>query len=177
LIQDSATNTENTVPLLGHIPIIGELFRTRDTDKTKTNFLIFLQPRILRDDSQAAAETDAKFNYMRNEQRILNKDSTYLPLAPYQPITVMPVLRNGQTEHGVLSPDARNTPLAPAPAPGTAQAPAPSAAPAPAPAPAAVATPSADPATPATPAMPPAASPDPLTPATPAPPAGPGAPP
>jgi general secretion pathway protein D len=144
LIQDSATNTENTVPLLGHIPIIGELFRTRDTSKTKSDFLIFLQPRILRDDEQAAKETDAKFNYMRNEQRITNKDDTHLPFAPFQPITVLPVLRNGETETGVLSPDARSTPLAPAPAPGQAATPAPAAAPAP------VATPTADPATPAT---------------------------
>jgi general secretion pathway protein D len=162
LIQDSATNTENTVPLLGHIPIIGELFRTRDTDKTKTNFLIFLQPRILRDDAQAAVETDAKFNYMRNEQRSLNKDSTYLPLAPYQPITVLPMLHNGQSDAGILSPDARNTPLAPAPAPGKAAAtPAPAAAPAPVatppPEPASTATPTADPATPATPVTPGAA--------------------
>src|SRR5208282_6026319 len=113
LIQDSATNTENTVPLLGRIPIIGELFRTRDTEKAKTNFLIFLQPRILRDDDQAAIETDAKFNYMRNQQRILNKDSTYLPLAPFQPITVLPMIHDGQTDSGILTPDARNTPLAP----------------------------------------------------------------
>jgi general secretion pathway protein D len=153
LIQDSATNTENTVPLLGHIPIIGELFRTRDTDKTKTNFLIFLQPRILRDDAQAAVETDAKFNYMRNQQRILNKESTYLPLAPYQPITVLPVLHNGQTESGILSPDAaRSTPLAPAPA----HAPPATATPAPAPA-----TATAAPDTGLTPAPAPAAAPAP----------------
>jgi general secretion pathway protein D len=140
LIQDSATNTENTVPLLGHIPIIGELFRTRDTDKTKTNFLIFLQPRILRDDAQAAVETDAKFNYMRNQQRILNKESTFLPLAPYQPITVLPLLHNGQADGGILSPDARSTPLAPAPARAPASTPAPAPAPAPAPGTAAPAT-------------------------------------
>ena len=54
LIQDSVTNSEQSVPLLGSIPIIGELFRTRNTEKTKTNFLIFLQPHILRNDAQAA---------------------------------------------------------------------------------------------------------------------------
>ena len=53
LIQDSVTNSEQSVPLLGNIPLIGELFRTRNTEKTKTNFLIFLQPHILRNDAQA----------------------------------------------------------------------------------------------------------------------------
>ncbi|HEY4973946.1 MAG TPA: type II secretion system secretin GspD, partial [Steroidobacteraceae bacterium] len=42
LIQDSVTNGEQSVPLLGAIPFLGELFRTRNTQKTKTNFLIFL---------------------------------------------------------------------------------------------------------------------------------------
>ena len=65
LIQDSVSNSEQSVPLLGKIPLLGELFRTRNNQKTKTNFLIFLQPHILRDDVQAAIETDAKYNYMR----------------------------------------------------------------------------------------------------------------
>jgi general secretion pathway protein D len=170
LIQDSATNTENTVPLLGHIPIIGELFRTRDTNKAKTNFLIFLQPRILRDDAQAAVETDAKFNYLRNQQRALNKDSTYLPLAPFQPITVLPQMHDGRADSGVLSPDARRTPLAPAAVPGRAAAPA--AAPAAA-APAAMAPAAAPAAAPA-----PANAPAPATTApAPDPTAAPGAPP
>jgi len=60
LIQDNVTNSQSSVPLLGKIPLIGELFRVRNTDKTKTDFLIFLQPHILRDDRQAAMETDAK---------------------------------------------------------------------------------------------------------------------
>ncbi|HEV7984660.1 MAG TPA: type II secretion system secretin GspD, partial [Steroidobacteraceae bacterium] len=74
LIQDNVSNSDSSVPLLGHIPIIGELFRARNTSKTKTDFLIFLQPHILRDDRQAAIETDAKYNYLRDEQRRLNKD-------------------------------------------------------------------------------------------------------
>ncbi len=52
--------------------------------KTKTDFLIFLQPHILRDDRQAAIETDAKYNYLRDEQRRLNKDQdAKLPLLPF----------------------------------------------------------------------------------------------
>ena len=69
LIQDSVTNGEQSVPLLGAIPFLGELFRTRNTQKTKTNFLIFLQPHILRNDTQAGVETDAKYDYIRDQQR------------------------------------------------------------------------------------------------------------
>ncbi|HEY6452036.1 MAG TPA: type II secretion system secretin GspD [Steroidobacteraceae bacterium] len=125
LIQDNVTNNDNSVPLLGRIPIIGELFRARNTDKTKTDFLIFLQPHILRDDHQAAIETDAKYNYIRDEQRRLNKDQdAKLPLLPFQPADVMPPINSGMTESGVLgagdAPAASSLPLAPPPPAGRA---------------------------------------------------------
>jgi general secretion pathway protein D len=111
LIQDSVTNSEESVPLLGSIPIIGELFRTRNTEKTKTNFLIFLQPHILRDDTQAAVLTDAKYDYIRDQQRILNKDSRKIPMQPYAPADPLPPMENGRTNGGALSPDETSTDL------------------------------------------------------------------
>ncbi len=106
LIEDNVQNSNNAVPLLGQIPIIGELFRTRNTSKTKTDFLIFLQPHILRDDRQAAIETDAKYNYLRDEQRRLNKDQdAKLPLLPFAPADVLPDIHNGETQSGVLGAD------------------------------------------------------------------------
>jgi len=103
LIQDNVTNSDTSVPFLGHLPIIGELFRARNTDKTKTDFLIFLQPHILRDDRQAAIETDAKYTYLRDEQRRLNKDQdAKLPLLPFQPADEMPPIKNGVTQSGIL---------------------------------------------------------------------------
>ncbi|HEX4050404.1 MAG TPA: type II secretion system secretin GspD [Steroidobacteraceae bacterium] len=95
LIQDSVTNNQQSIPLLGNIPLLGELFRTRNNEKTKTDFLIFLQPRILRDDQEATIETDAKYNFLRGEQRRVMKDSTLLPLAPYEPADPLPPITNG----------------------------------------------------------------------------------
>jgi general secretion pathway protein D len=115
LIQDSVTNTESQVPLLGSIPIIGELFRTRNTEKTKTNFLIFLQPHILRTDEQVAEETEAKYNYMQGQQKILNHDSKIIPFQPFAPADPFPPMNQGRTKSGVLSPDINNAPSAPAP--------------------------------------------------------------
>ncbi len=113
LIQDNVTNSDSSVPLLGKIPIIGELFRTRNTEKTKTNFLIFLQPHIMRTDDQAADETDAKYNYVREEQRRLNRDQdAKLPLLPFQPADVLPDIHNGATQSGVLGAGDIGTPAA-----------------------------------------------------------------
>jgi general secretion pathway protein D len=113
LIEDKATNSEQRVPWLGRIPLIGELFRTRDTLKSKTNLLIFIQPHILRDDDKAFEETNAKYNYMRDEQKRLGRESTLLPLAPFQKGESLPLL-----------PGPRK-PVAPAPAEPAAPAPAP----------------------------------------------------
>ena len=92
LIEDHATNNEQRVPFLSRIPLLGELFRTRDTGKTKTNLMVFLQPHILHNDREAAVETDSKYEYLRDQQRSVGHDPAVLPLAPFQHLDPMPTL-------------------------------------------------------------------------------------
>jgi general secretion pathway protein D len=68
LITDTARENENRVPILGSIPIIGELFKTRSGNKEKRNLMLFIRPTILRDGAAAAIETNAKYNVVRNQQ-------------------------------------------------------------------------------------------------------------
>jgi len=68
LIEDRLTESESRVPLLGKIPVIGALFRVRNTQKTKTNLMVFIRPRVLRTAEQAAIETNSKYNYLRDLQ-------------------------------------------------------------------------------------------------------------
>jgi general secretion pathway protein D len=68
LIEDRLIENESRVPLLGKIPVIGALFRVRSTQKTKTNLMVFIRPRVIRTAEQAAIETNAKYNYLRNLQ-------------------------------------------------------------------------------------------------------------
>ena len=68
LIQDQITETQQRVPILGRIPLVGWLFRSDSTTKKKTNLMVFIKPTILRDNVQAAFETNAKYNYIRDEQ-------------------------------------------------------------------------------------------------------------
>ncbi|OVE82762.1 type II secretion system protein GspD [bacterium K02(2017)] len=49
LIDDQATVTSQKVPLLGDIPVLGALFRTRTTTKQKTNLIVFITPYIVRE--------------------------------------------------------------------------------------------------------------------------------
>ena len=103
LIQENNTKTESRVPLLGSIPIIGLAFKTRTNQVTKSNLMIFLRPKILRDQAQAAYETDLKYNYMQDQQKTFD----HREIAPLLPGEHQP----------------RLPPLPPAPPPGTEVAP------------------------------------------------------
>jgi len=81
LIEDNSVKGENRVPYLGNIPILGLLFKTRNATSTKNNLIMFIRPKIPRDQAQAAFETDLKCNYMRDQQRSLDQREV-LPLLP-----------------------------------------------------------------------------------------------
>lgn len=48
LMKEDDVETITKVPLLGDIPILGWLFKSRQSQKEKTNMLIFLTPKIIR---------------------------------------------------------------------------------------------------------------------------------
>jgi general secretion pathway protein D len=49
LIQERTIRGVKKVPVLGSLPLLGWLFRSESTKKTKTNLLLFLTPYIIRD--------------------------------------------------------------------------------------------------------------------------------
>ena len=69
LIEDQLRESDQRVPILGRVPLLGNLFRSRRTDKVKTNLMIFIRPTILRDASQTAFETNQKYNMIRDVQQ------------------------------------------------------------------------------------------------------------
>lgn len=120
LIEDRLTESESRVPVLGRIPVIGALFRVRNTQKTKTNLMVFIRPRVLRTPEQAAIETNSKYNYLRDLQLGRNDGKVKMIPSARQP-TLPPLV--GPTQP---------TPASPPPAPGEMAIP-PSAGPAPPP--------------------------------------------
>jgi general secretion pathway protein D len=76
LIEDVLRESTQKVPILGSIPVLGVLFRNRSVDKVKTNLMVFIRPTILRDGTQAAIATNAKYNYARD---LLSQDGTNIP--------------------------------------------------------------------------------------------------
>lgn len=56
-MQTQKTETQNSVPLLGDIPILGYAFKYKTTNTAKTELIIFLTPHIVRDPSDLAQLT------------------------------------------------------------------------------------------------------------------------
>jgi general secretion pathway protein D len=65
LIQDKDQETVSKVPLLGDIPLLGWLFKTKSVTRSKTNLLILLTPRIIKsasDLNEISQQMNRKFN-------------------------------------------------------------------------------------------------------------------
>jgi len=62
LIQDNNTVSRKKVPLLGDIPGLGVLFRSKDAKRTKTNLLVFLRPVVIATVEATQAATDKKYS-------------------------------------------------------------------------------------------------------------------
>ncbi len=90
LIQHSDTKSDSKVPVLGSIPLLGNLFKTRKGEGFKNNLMIFIRPKILRDSTQAAYLTDSKYNYMQDLQKKYNKGELDVPILPHTQKPILP---------------------------------------------------------------------------------------
>jgi general secretion pathway protein D len=68
LITDDRLSGRSQVPVLGDIPVIGELFKSRRESRTKRTLFVFLRPTILRDKSAVAAQADSDYSRVRAEE-------------------------------------------------------------------------------------------------------------
>jgi len=62
IIKSNKTQTRKQVPLLSQIPLLGEAFKTRSTQETKSELMVFITPHILRDEQSIDQITDAERN-------------------------------------------------------------------------------------------------------------------
>ncbi|QHL90846.1 type II secretion system secretin GspD [Sphingomonas changnyeongensis] len=68
LLDDNERRTIEKIPLLGDIPGLGELFRSRSRSRAKTNLMVFIRPTILRTPEDARAVAMRRYGYVRAQQ-------------------------------------------------------------------------------------------------------------
>ena len=88
LIQDAVSDGVDQVPVLGSIPWIGGLFRSKTRSHSKTNLMIFLRPTLVRDSRRADVFTGERYDYILREQ--LKAMPTHSAVLPDMPMTVLP---------------------------------------------------------------------------------------
>ncbi len=73
LIRDEVETSDNGVPYLSKIPILGRLFKGTSKRSVKKNLMVFIHPRILRDDDDVADSTRHYYNNMKGSQEAFNE--------------------------------------------------------------------------------------------------------
>jgi len=68
LIDDSVQESIKKVPVLGDIPLIKNIFRTKKRTRVKRNLMIFIHPQILKDNLQQEAISKERYNDIRQQQ-------------------------------------------------------------------------------------------------------------
>ena len=95
LMKDTVSESEDRIPGLGAIPLLGNLFKSRSGSHQKTNLLVFLRPKILRDQSATEAISLSKYNEIRDEQGSLHKGK--ITLLPGEKQPSIPAIGQGNT--------------------------------------------------------------------------------
>lgn len=78
LIQDNLSDSVNKVPILGDLPIIGQLFRYETRRRVKTNLMVFLRPFIIQRPNDLNEATSKSYDYVMNEQGDIKVGGSFL---------------------------------------------------------------------------------------------------
>lgn len=68
LVQDSASTSQEKVPGLGDLPLVGALFRYETRKQSKTNLMVFLRPVVMRDRASYGGVTAERYRQLLGEQ-------------------------------------------------------------------------------------------------------------
>ena len=114
LISDTVNESEDRIPGLGRIPLIGELFRSRSGSHQKKELLVFIRPKILRDQAQIETTSRKQYDHVRHQQESMHGGK--VTLLPGQRQPVIPVIPPRQVP--AAQPAAQPAPETPQAGPG-----------------------------------------------------------
>ena len=68
LIAQRQDIISNKVPIAGDIPVVGNLFKSKANDLTRSNLMVFIRPTIVRTAEESRAVTRRSYRYIRAEE-------------------------------------------------------------------------------------------------------------
>lgn len=88
LIDEDVQESVQKVPLLGDIPIIGNLFKSSSNTKRKRNLMVFLRPTIIREGKLMDEISKEKYNFIRADE--IRKQEEGLELMSDEKLPLLP---------------------------------------------------------------------------------------
>ena len=70
LLEDSYSQGQDKVPLMGDLPVVGGLFRSENRTRNKTNLMVFLRPIVVRDNATSDALMMDRYESIRALQQV-----------------------------------------------------------------------------------------------------------
>jgi general secretion pathway protein D len=129
LLQDEYAGGQEKVPLLGDIPVVGNLFRTETRSRKKSNLMVFLRPVVVRDAVQSDVLSLDRYDLMRGLQGSAQPPSSVV--VPINASPLFPPLPSLTLPQPAVPAPLQPVPLVPLGPPAPATPPAPAAPPAP----------------------------------------------
>lgn len=74
LIEDDYGSGDDKVPVLGDLPVLGNLFRYETRKRKKTQLMVFLRPRIVRDSADYERYTQDRYEQLLGTQQQFARD-------------------------------------------------------------------------------------------------------
>ncbi|MDX2456950.1 MAG: type II secretion system secretin GspD [Gammaproteobacteria bacterium] len=99
LIEEQIKESIQKVPFLGDIPFLGALFRSKTSDVSKANLMVFIHPVILRGGVLTESYTSSKYNYIRALQ--MQQDDDGVNMIPGKRHPVLPLMEEFTVAPGV----------------------------------------------------------------------------
>ena len=84
LIKETKPITETKVPILGDIPLLGHLFKSKANGKMRDELIVFIRPTVMRTDAQAVAEAHRRARLLKagEELELERRFESAVPGAP-----------------------------------------------------------------------------------------------
>jgi len=98
LIRDDVIGSDEKVPGLGDLPIIGSFFKSRSDRVNKTNLMVFLRPRIIDEKGELVKHTREKYDYIRELSR--SKKQAQQSLLNYDDVKELPAFDEDRSIDG-----------------------------------------------------------------------------
>jgi general secretion pathway protein D len=124
LLQDEYSGSQEKVPVLGDVPVLGGLFRSEARSRKKTNLMVFLRPVVVRDAAQSDELSLDRYDLMRLKQEGAQPQSSVVVPINSGPVLPLPGTRSTPAATMPMNPAAPAAPGPVAPVPPAA-APAP----------------------------------------------------